>query len=64
MYHICVITRHSIFTNWQFKHTLTETSFNGLPKDCSSQLKRVSDKNEITYILYLRRIKHLFIKLH
>jgi hypothetical protein len=61
MYHVCVITHHSVFTNWHFKHALIETSFNGLPKDCCSQPKRISENIEITYILYLRRIKHLFI---
>jgi len=52
MYHICVITRHYIFTNWNFKHKLVETSFNGLSKDCCSQLQCVSEENEITYNLY------------
>ena len=60
MYHTCVITWHSIFTKWHFKHALITTSFNGLPKVCCSQPKRVSENNEITYILYLRRIQHLF----
>jgi hypothetical protein len=61
MYYTSVITRHSIFTNCPFKHVLIEMSFNGLPKNCCSQPKRVSEDNEITYILYLRRIKHLFM---
>jgi hypothetical protein len=53
MYHTYVITRHSIFKNCPFKHVLIEMSFNGLPKNCCSQPKRVSEDNEITYILYL-----------